>query len=76
MDYKIVKAKEWVHQEGCYPSRIVLLKINKGNMIEYSTHIQCSTKHENKIKPNQYIVLGHYHTTIESAENDFKKREI
>jgi len=71
MDYKILKYKEWVYQEGCYPSRIVLLEINKACNIEYSTHIECL-----KADGKTFLVHGHYYTNIKDAKLGFYNRNI
>ena len=82
MKYEILKTKKWVNQIGCYPSRIVLLKIKKSNdLTEYSTHIQCdASKDKAKFKKSNldtlYLILGHYFTNILDAEKDFKTREV
>lgn len=70
MDYDVIESKEWVESEGCYPSRIVLLKIKKGDRTEYSTHMQVDNG------KTKYMVSGHYFIDLVSAVKDFKGREI
>lgn len=75
MEYEVLEHKDWVEQKGCYPSRIVLLKINNHGLKEYSTHIQVDARAEPEIA-KMYVVLGHYFMDLEDAVRDFKKREI
>jgi len=75
MDYEVLEHKGWVEQKGCYPSRIVLLKIDKGGHKEYSTHIQVDATGEPEIG-KKYLVHGHYFMDLEEAVKDFKKREV
>jgi len=73
MEYDVLEAKDWVFQQGCYPARIVLLKIKKAGDVEYSTHRQCDASQDGGSK---HLQLGHYFTDIEDAVKDFKQREI
>jgi hypothetical protein len=72
MDYEVIDAKEWQENgEGMYPSRVVLLKIKKGDMTEWSTHMQFDGAQDNRPK---HIAWGHYFTNVWDAAQDFKKR--
>lgn len=66
----IVKKSEWRTGKGVDPHCIVVLKIEKGGRIEYTTHEM--VMRPGKKEPEFY--LGHYYTTLESAAKDFKKR--
>lgn len=72
MEYDVIESKDWVESEGCYPSRVVLLKI-KGKRTEYSTHMQVNGEKDGL---GLYVVHGHYFQDLKSAVNDFEGREI
>jgi hypothetical protein len=80
MEYTIVAEKEWVRSKGCYPSRVVLLRIKKGDAgTEYSTHVQIDySKDKIGKKENDYLGLahGHYYVDILGAAQDFDKRNV
>ena len=68
MDYKVIEHKDWHEEKGMLPGRVVLLEINKGDWVEYSTHIQYQ-------KDGQlHLVHGHYFVDIEDARKDFSER--
>ncbi len=74
MKSEIIGTKPWdTKSKGCYPSRIVLLKINKGDWIEYSTHIEVDPSKESR---ENYFTEGHYFANLEGAKIDFNEREI
>ena len=74
MDYDVIESKPWVDGgEGCYPARVVLLKINKGGRTEWSTHIQYDAAQDGRQK---HVAHGHYFETVWDAAMDFKKREV
>jgi len=72
MEYEVMEHKDWVESEGCYPTRVVLLKLND-NPSKYSTHLQIDPRPE---MPNLYLAHGHYFVDLEDAVKDFKGREV
>jgi len=74
MKYEIVENKDWVKGAGCYPARIVLLKIKKADgRHEWSTHMEVNPTPDQK---SNYMVQGHYFCDIFDAVNDFKNRKV
>jgi hypothetical protein len=67
---EIVKKSDWNQGKGVDPNCIVLLKIEKGGHLEYTTHEM--VMRPGKKEPEFY--LGHYFTTLDPAVGDFKKR--
>ena len=62
--------RDWKKGKGVDPHRIVLLKIRKGNRIEYTTHEE--VKRPGKKEFEHYS--GHYFTNLGDAFKDFFKR--
>jgi len=73
MEYTILEKKPWVFAEGCYPTRVVLLKLLGYKEGEYTTHLQVdATKDGGSI----HLAHGHYFTELQGALDDFKTREV
>jgi hypothetical protein len=67
---EMVKRSDWKTGKGVDPHCIVLLKLEKGGSIEYTTHEM--VKRPGVKEPAFYS--GHYFTTLGAAAVDFKKR--
>ena len=61
---------DWKKGKGVDPHRIVLLKIRKGDRIEYTTHEE--VKRPGKKQVEHYS--GHYFTNLGDAFKDLDKR--
>lgn len=66
----IIKKSEWKRGEGVDPHCIVMLQIEKGGHLEYTTHEM--VMRPGKKEPEFY--LGHYFMSLGAASTDFKKR--
>jgi hypothetical protein len=67
---EIVKRSEWKTGKGVDPHCIVILKIEKGGHLEYTTHEM--VMRPGKKEPEFYS--GHYFMLLSGASTDFKKR--
>lgn len=73
MNCTIIEGKDWAHQKGCHPARVVLCRIEKGKGHEFSTHIQADGSVDGYKK---YFIHGHYFPELREALDDFEKREV
>jgi hypothetical protein len=69
---KIIEHKNWIHESGAYPARIVLLEHYHldGSVKEYSTHMEVNQNGK------QAFYSGHYFDKYPEAKVDFNKRLI
>ena len=65
MKPEILKAKDWVHENGCVPTRVVLLKWSE---IKFSTHLEVESE-----DGKRSFAHGHYFDAWHDPENVPKK---
>lgn len=70
MEYKVLKSKPWVKEDGMLESRVVMLSLSDSGT-KYSTHIQCKNEDGSRA-----LFWGHYINDYEDCEKDFNDRRL
>ena len=65
----ILRRSNWFKEDGCLPARIILHDIDKGDRIEYVTHLEVEDTDN-----DYYCIQGHYFIDYKDTEKDFIER--